>query len=62
MRLEKFGLKLLGENETEAVLQRLDRLNNQEAKTVAAQTMEVVYELMKNMKVVMNGAQYSPNL
>ena len=62
MRLEKFGLKLLGENETEAVLQRLDRLNNQEAETVAAQTMEVVYELMKNMKVVMNGAQYFPNL
>jgi hypothetical protein len=62
MRLEKFGLKLLGESETEAVLQRLDRLNNEEARTTAAQTLEVVYGLMKNMKVVMDGAQYSPNL
>ena len=26
-------MKLLGENETEAVLQRLDRLNNEEART-----------------------------
>ncbi len=56
MCIEKFGMKLLGENETEAVLQRLDRLNHEEARTVAAQTLEVVYGLVKNMKVVMDGA------
>ena len=49
-------MKLLGENETEAVLERLDRLNHEEARTVAAQTLEVVYGLVKNMKVVMNGS------
>ncbi len=49
-------MKLLGENRTEAVLQRLDRLNHEEARTVAAQTLEVVYGLVKNMKVVMDGA------
>lgn len=48
-------MKLLGENETEAVLERLDRLNHEEARTVAAQTLEVVYGLVKQMKVVMDG-------
>ena len=52
---EKFGKKLLGENNVEAVLQRLDRLTQEEARTTAAQTLEVVYGLMKNMKVVMDG-------
>jgi len=52
---EKFGKKLLGENDVEAVLQRLDRLTQEEARTTAAQTLEVVYGLMKNMKVVMEG-------
>jgi len=50
------GKKLLGENDVEAVLQRLDRLNQEEARTTAAQTLEVVYGLCKNMKVVMDGA------
>ena len=49
-------MKLLGENETEAVLERLDRLNHEEARTVAAQTLEVVYGLVKQMKVVMDGS------
>lgn len=49
--------KLLGENEVEAVLQRLDRLTQDEARTAAAQTLEVVYGLIQNMKVVMDGAQ-----
>ena len=48
-------MKLLGENDTEVVLQKLDRLNNEEARTTAAQTLEVVYGLVKNMKVVMDG-------
>ena len=40
----------------EAVLQRLDRLTQEEAKTTAAQTLEVVYGLVRNMKNVMDGA------
>jgi hypothetical protein len=39
----------------EAVLQRLDRLTQEEARTTATQTLEVVYGLVKNIKVVMDG-------
>jgi hypothetical protein len=38
--------KLLGENEIEAVLQRLDRLTLDEAWMAAVQTLEVVYSLI----------------
>lgn len=47
--------KLCGEKEVEAVLQRLDRLTQDEARTTAAQTLEVVYGLVQNMRVVMDG-------
>ncbi|KAI0292993.1 hypothetical protein B0F90DRAFT_1928395 [Multifurca ochricompacta] len=56
-RLRAFGKKLLGENDVGAVLQRLDRLTQEEARTTAAQTLEVVYGLVKNMKVVMDGTE-----
>jgi hypothetical protein len=52
---EKLVKKLLGENEVEAVLQRLDRLTQDEARTAAAQTLDVVYGLVQNMKMVMDG-------
>ena len=51
----KLVKKLLGENEVEAVLQRLDRLTQDEARTTAAQTLEVVYGLVQNMRLVMDG-------
>ena len=54
---EKFASKLRGENDIEAVLQRLDRLTTEELQRTATQTMEVVYGLFKNMKVVMNGTK-----
>ena len=54
---EKFGKKLLGECEIEAVLQRLDRLTHDEARMTAAQTLGVVHSLVGNMKVVMEGAE-----
>jgi len=41
----------------EVVLQRLDRLTHEEAQTTATQTLEVVYGLVKNIKVVMDGAR-----
>ena len=47
--------KLFGENEIDAVLQRLDRLTQDEARTTAAQTLDVVYGLVQNMKVVIDG-------
>ncbi len=54
-KAEKLVKKLLGENEVEAVLQRLDRLTQDEARTAAAQTLDVVYGLVQNMKMVMDG-------
>ena len=47
--------KLLGENEVEAALQKLDRLTHDETRTTAAQTLEVVYSLVQNMRLVMDG-------
>ena len=54
---EKLFKKLLGEKDIEAVLQRLDRLTQDEARITAAQTLDVVYGLVQNMKMVMNGKQ-----
>jgi hypothetical protein len=56
-RLEKFAKKLLGESEIEAVLQRLDRLTQEEGRMTVAQTLEVVHGLVNNVKIVMNGMQ-----
>jgi hypothetical protein len=41
----------------EAVLQRLDRLTRDEAQTTATQTLQLVYGLVKNIEVVMDGAR-----
>jgi hypothetical protein len=54
---EKFAKKLLGESEIEAVLQKLDRLTQEEARMMAAQTLEVVHCLVNNVKVVLDGAR-----
>jgi hypothetical protein len=53
----KFLKKHFGEKEVDAVLQRLARLTQDEARTTAAQTLEVVYSLVQNMTVVMSGDQ-----
>ena len=53
---EKFAKKLSGESEIEAVLRRLDRLTQDEARMTAAQTLGVVHGLVGNMKMVMEGA------
>jgi hypothetical protein len=53
---EKFAKKLLGENDVGAVLQRLDRLTQEEARVTVADTLEVVHGLFDNLRVVMDGA------
>ena len=50
-----FVKKLFGEAEVEAVLRRLDRLTQDEARTTVVQTLEVVYGLVQNMRVVVDG-------
>ena len=54
---EKFAKKLLGESEIEGVLQRLDRLTQDEARITVAQTLGVVHGLVGSVKVIMEGAQ-----
>jgi hypothetical protein len=51
----KYAKKLLGEKDVEAVLQRLDRLTLDEARTTALQILEVIYCLVQNMTAVMGG-------
>ncbi|KAF8261454.1 hypothetical protein EI94DRAFT_1745979 [Lactarius quietus] len=58
-RFKKFAKKLLGESEIEAVLQRLDRLTQEEGRMTVAQTLEVVHGLVNNVKVVMNDGKAS---
>ena len=51
----KFVKKILGEKDIEAVLQRLDRLTQDEVLTTAVQTLEVVHGLVQNLSIVMDG-------
>ena len=53
----KLVKKILRENKVASVLQRLDRLTLDEARTTATQTLDVVHGLIQNMRVVMNGRQ-----
>jgi len=53
--IEKFVKKILGENDIEAVLQRLDRLTLDEARATGAQTLEVVYGLVQHRRIVLDG-------
>jgi ERCC4-related helicase len=54
---EKHVKKLLEEKGVDAVLQTLDRLTQDDARITAAQTLEVVYGLIQNMRVVLGGEQ-----
>jgi hypothetical protein len=49
--------KLVGEKKMEAMVQRLDRLTQDEARQTVAQILKVVHGLVENMKVVMGGEQ-----
>ncbi|KAH8990659.1 hypothetical protein EDB86DRAFT_2831087 [Lactarius hatsudake] len=52
---EKFAKKLLGDRDIETVLRKLDHLTQEEGRRTMAQTLEVVYRLVNNVKVVMDG-------
>ena len=52
--------KLRGEKDIEATLQRLDRLTLDEVRATAAQTLEVVYDLFRHTRVVMDGEKFLP--
>jgi uncharacterized protein YpuA (DUF1002 family) len=57
MNEEKLVRKLAGEKKMEAMVQRLDRLTQDEARQTVAQILKVVHGLVENMKVVMDGEQ-----
>jgi hypothetical protein len=44
------------------VLQRLDMLANDEVRAASAQTLEIVYHLLQNISVVVEGEKISPPL
>ena len=52
---EKLVGKLVGEKKMEAMVQRLDRLTQDEARQTVAQILKVVHGLVGNMRVLMNG-------
>ncbi len=57
MNEEKLVGKLVGEKKMEAMVQRLDRLTQDEARQTVAEILKVVHGLVENTKVVMNGEQ-----
>ena len=57
MNEEKLVRKLAGEKKMEAMVQRLDRLTQDEARQTIAEVLKVVHGLVENMKVVMVGEQ-----
>jgi hypothetical protein len=57
MNKEKLVWRLIGEKKMEAMVQRLDRLTQDEARQTVAQILKVIHGLVRNMKVVMGGEQ-----
>jgi hypothetical protein len=53
---EQFKKNLLKEREIEATLQRLSRLTQDETRIGVTQTLSVIYGLVGNLRVVMEGA------
>ncbi|KAI0292472.1 hypothetical protein B0F90DRAFT_277163 [Multifurca ochricompacta] len=58
-RLGKLGEKLLGEHEVEAVLQRLSQGGQHGTRTAATQTLDIIYGLIQNMKVLIDDGKAS---
>ena len=54
---EKLVGKLVGEKKMEAMVQRLDRLTQDEARQTVAQILKVIHRLVENVKVVIKGEQ-----
>ena len=57
--MTEFTKKLLQEIEIDAVLQRLDRLTQDEVGKTFVQTIHLIHSLVGNVKIVMEGAEYS---
>ena len=53
----KFAKKFFKEKDIKAVMERLDRLTQDEVRTTAAHTLAIVHRLVQNMKEFMDGEQ-----
>ena len=53
----RFVKKRCGEKDVEAVLERLGRLTQDEAKMTAVEILKVIHGLAQNMNVIMDGKQ-----
>jgi len=53
----KFVKEFIKEKDIEAVLERLDRLTRDEARTTAAQTLAIVHGVVQGVRVFMDGEQ-----
>ena len=55
--LEKFLKKLLGRNDIDDGLKRLDKLTQEEAKMATAEVLKISRGMESNMRVLIDGAQ-----
>ena len=55
--LEKFLKRLLGRNDVEDALKRLDELTQEEAKMATAEVLNITSGMDSNIKVLIGGAQ-----
>jgi hypothetical protein len=53
----KFVKKAFGENDVKLILQRLDRLTQDEARATATHVFEAIHGLVQGMRVIMGGEQ-----
>jgi hypothetical protein len=56
---DEIGQGYIAEQGIEAVLKRLDRFIENEARSTAAQTLQLVYGLVQNVKILVDGKQIS---
>jgi hypothetical protein len=56
-RAETYARKIFGDDKVKIVLKRLDRLTQDEVRTVVVQTLSVVHSLDGNVRKVIEGTQ-----
>ena len=57
-----YAKKLQGESDTKTILQRLDRLAPEEARKITVPSLEVIYGMVNNLTLVMEGAYPSNSI
>jgi hypothetical protein len=58
-KTENIAKELRGGNDIELIFQRLDRLTLDEGRATAAQTLEVVYGVVRHRRDIMDGKDFT---